>query len=210
MAFIVHQIGNTLAWSFLYNFAVLFALLKYRKTAMILHTILGIVIMIMTYIFVLYFLVPFGFNQSIASDGILNYIHGVIGCALLGILVLQVGGGLFARFNQLNQLATISKLKLMNNIHKYSGYFIGVVFKINIIWSWYYILWVFEFLIVWELACLAVLLYFKLFYPKLTKAILDSQTTQSACREIQRISEVEKECPKYVMFGNYVYDASEL
>jgi hypothetical protein len=97
---------------------------------------------------------------------VLLYVHGVIGCALLGLVALQVTGGILARFCQLNKLIDIFKLQSIKNLHKYCGYSIGVVFKINILWSWA-VNWVFVFLIIWEICWIGALIYFKCFYPKL-------------------------------------------
>jgi len=163
----VHQIGLTVTWCFLLNFSVLCALLKYQKAAIIIHSVIGGIMMVMTYVFVLYLLAPFGFFVTIASSGILFYIHGIIGCALLGLVALQVTGGLLARFCQLNRLADIFKLQLIKNVHKYCGYSIGVLFKVNIIWCWDDVIWVFVFLIIWEICWICALIYFKCFYPKL-------------------------------------------
>jgi hypothetical protein len=62
----VHQFGMTVTWSILFNISVLCAILKHRKAAQISHSILSFMMLISTYVFILYFLVPFGFNIVIA------------------------------------------------------------------------------------------------------------------------------------------------
>jgi hypothetical protein len=132
-----------------------------------------------------------------------------LGCALLGLVALQATGGVLARFWQLNQLADIFKLQKIKDIHKYTGYTIGVIYKIQILWSWG-VNGIFIFLIVWEICWLAALVYLKKFYPKLQKTIIDRQTVTAHPIQINRISDIDRECPKYILFGNYLYDAAEL
>lgn len=171
----VHQFGMTVTWSLLFNVSVFCAILRHSKTAQISHSILSFMILISTYVFILYFLVPFGFNIVISQTSVLMYVHGVLGCALLGLVALQVTGGVLARFWQLNQLADIFKLQKVKNAHKYTGYTIAVIYKINILWSWG-VNGIFIFLIIWEVCWIAVLVYLKRFYSKLQKTIIDRQT----------------------------------
>lgn len=147
----------------------------------------------MTYTFVLYILAPYGFFVTIDQSGILFYIYGIIGCALLGLVVLQIAGGFIGRFCQVNQRLDIFKLRMLKGVHKYTGYFIALLFKINIIWCWDDVLWVFIFLIVYEILCLVVLFYFKVVDPKLQKSIIDRQTINSHYIRIDRIDEIRKE-----------------
>ena len=62
----VHQFGQTVTWSILFNISILCAILRHRKASIIIHAILSCMIMLMTYFFILYLLIPFGFNIIIA------------------------------------------------------------------------------------------------------------------------------------------------
>jgi hypothetical protein len=60
----VHQVGQTVAWSLIFNVAVIAAALRYDKVAALGHSIFGILVLVLTYTFVLYYLIPLGFNAG--------------------------------------------------------------------------------------------------------------------------------------------------
>ncbi len=95
---LIHQYGQTVTWCILLNISILSACLSYKKIASTLHAILGALILFLTYFFILWFLVPYGFNAQYSPQNILNYLHAVIGCALLGLIVVQCAVGLIAKF----------------------------------------------------------------------------------------------------------------
>lgn len=106
---------------------------------------------------------------------------------------------------------SLSKLKYVRNLHKVFGYFLALLYKINIIWAWYGTPFFFQALIVWDGLWIIAYILIKTLLPRLQKKIQDPQTEIGCiCPEIGRISEVEKLTENYVIFGNYVYDAREL
>lgn len=145
----IHQIGQTLAWSVLFNVAVLSINLRHKHYAANLHSLLGWCILLLTYIDILIFLIPNGFNITIQGDSLLLYIHGIIGLCLMGFVVLQVSGGVLIRMqlsDKSSSLATAGKVK---KGHRAFGYFLALIYKINIIWSWVPTWSVVGILIVW-------------------------------------------------------------
>jgi hypothetical protein len=98
------------------------------------------------------------------------------------------------------------KLKTIRNVHKGFGYFLAVVYKINIIWCWYGY-YAFQVLIVWEVLWIIAYTIIKNLLPQLQKKITDPQTEDFTCPEIGRFSDIEKVTDNYVIFGDYVYDA---
>jgi hypothetical protein len=88
----------------------------------------------MTFGFVLYFLVPVGFNIVYSEANVMNYLHGVFGCALLGFVVIQVITGMVARFCQLNEVIDILKIINIKKFHRYLGYAMAIVYKIDILY----------------------------------------------------------------------------
>lgn len=87
----VHQIGNTVAWSIILNLAVLCAALRYDRLAALAHAIFGFIILILTYVCVLFLLSIYGFNAN--TLGPEYYAHGILGLMLLVFVVLQAAGG---------------------------------------------------------------------------------------------------------------------
>lgn len=98
----IHQIGNTLAWCILLDIAVVSINLRYRQNSVFLHTILGWTILALLYIDILLFLIPNGFNVTIANGNtVLLFIHGIIGLCMMAFIVMQVSGGVIINM-QLN------------------------------------------------------------------------------------------------------------
>jgi hypothetical protein len=133
---LVHQYGQTTTWCILLNIMIISASLRNLKIASLIHYSLGGIICFLTYFFILWLLIPFGFIQS-QKEYILYYLHAIIGCAMLAFIAIQVTLGIFARFFQRSPGENLLKFKITKNIHQYFGYFLAVIFKINIIWNWY-------------------------------------------------------------------------
>jgi len=68
---------------------------------------------------------------------------------MLGLIVIQCASGLFSRIYQNDLRSDIFKLRVIKGGHKYFGYFLSILFKINIIWNWYGTNNVFYFLVCW-------------------------------------------------------------
>ena len=58
---LIHQYGNTATWTFLVNVSIILALLKFSRLAAFVHMLIGLTIFVTTYVFILWFLIPFGF-----------------------------------------------------------------------------------------------------------------------------------------------------
>ena len=89
----VHQDGMTAAWSLLLNLGIIAGALRYYKLALMTHIVSEIIVLLLTYTFILYVLIPYGFNVNNPNDWKL-YAHGIVGCMLLGFSIFQTVGGL--------------------------------------------------------------------------------------------------------------------
>lgn len=205
-----HQIAQTFAWSILLDIAIVLGALRYDKAAAITHLIFGWIILILTYTFVLYFLIPYGFNVGQVGTWT-AYAHGIIGCMLLGFIALQIIGGIANRMLQRGKKTEIFLLKKFRMVHRIFGYFLAILYKINLLWAWFNTLtYVFIALMVWEVFWLATYLWIKFMMPDLQTKVTDVQTKDFVCTEVGRLSEVLKLTSNYVIFANYIYDAREL
>jgi hypothetical protein len=95
----VHQIGLTVAWCLFYDCAVVAINLRHFKNSDMIHSLLGWGMLVLTYICILLFLIPQGFNVGLNNNGVLLYIHGIIGLAMMAFVVLQVVGGVITKLN---------------------------------------------------------------------------------------------------------------
>lgn len=206
----IHQIGQTLAWSVLFNVTVLFINLRHKHFATNLHSLLGWCMLLLTYIDILIFLIPYGFNISIQNDSLLLYIHGVIGLCMLGFVVLQVVGGVLIRMQLSDKTSSLATAGNVKKGHRAFGYFLAVIYKINIIWSWVPTWSVVAILIIWEIGFIATIIYQKNYRSKLENLIIDTQLIRRDLPRIESAKDLNSLPHSYVIFGNYVYDAEEL
>jgi len=180
----IHAFGLTAAWSVLLNVSIVFGALRYDKVAALTHAIFGFIIFILTYICILYILIPYGFNVSLAADGNLLYAHAIIGFMMLGFVVIQVAGGLIARLLQQQKKMDIFKLKSIRAAHRYFGYFMAALYKINVLWVYYATPYVFTGLLVWECLWIIAWVVIKLFLIEMQTKVVDSQTVEYLCPSI--------------------------
>ena len=61
----VHQVGTTIAWSFIVNVGIIAGTLRFNRVASVIHALFGWMVLILTYIFILYYLIPLGFNANV-------------------------------------------------------------------------------------------------------------------------------------------------
>lgn len=101
--------------------SIICAALRFDKMAALAHSLFGIV---MTYTFVLYFLVPFGLTADIDPAYTIDM---VLGFMLLIFLFLQVAVGVASRVLQQGKMADIFRLKTIRKVHRGCGYFLAVV-----------------------------------------------------------------------------------
>ena len=98
----IHQVGLTVAWSLIINASIISGALRFDSVAAMTHIIFGWCLLIYSYILVLYFLIPYGFNVANPDDKP-RYAHGVVGTMLLGFVIIQIVMGLVARKLQQNK-----------------------------------------------------------------------------------------------------------
>ncbi len=132
----IHAIGNAAAWSVILNISIVCAALRYDKVAAMLHAIFGWLILFLTFFSILTILAPYGFLIT-PADGNAIYAHGIIGCMLLGFIIIQVAGGVIARMFQQNKVIDIFKIKWIRAAHRYFGYFLALLYKIDVLYAFY-------------------------------------------------------------------------
>lgn len=208
----IHTFGLTAAWSVLLNVSIVSGALRYDKIAGISHAVFGFIIFVLTYICILYILIPYGFNISLSENGNLLYAHAIIGFMLLGFVVIQVVGGVMARQLQQMKKMDIFKLKSIRTAHRWFGYFMALLYKINVLMAFYATPYIFTALLVWECLWIIALVVIKLFLFEMQSKIIDDQTIEYLCPEIERTDEIAAKLTnnKYIIFANYVYDSKEL
>ena len=184
----VHQNGQTVAWSILLNVAIMAGALRYDRVAAALHAVLGVMVLILTYTFVLYFLIPYGFNVNNPLNWEL-YGHGIIGCMLLGFVLMQVAGGAISRLAQEEKKTEMKRLQFMRRMHRYFGYFLALFYKTLVIWAWWFnSIATMVSLIIWEVVWIAAFIMVKLCTPRIEQKITDHQTEDYVCPEIAELS----------------------
>jgi hypothetical protein len=209
---LVHQVGQSVTWEILLNISVIMALIKHSRSAAFLHMVLGICICCMIYFFVLWFLAPFGFIQS-QEAVLVYYLHAIIGCALLGFLILLVCSGLFNRYCKDSKLAKPLKT-FIRRFHILFAYAVIILFKINILFNWYMTkMTVFAFLTAWDVTFLLVWTYLKFFKDRIEETVLDMRTkiaSEKSIPETSSLADIQKLKHPYVIYNGYVYDATKV
>ena len=96
---------------------------------------------------------------------------------MLGFVVLIVSSGLFTKFYR-NSAFPRSVKKGVKNFHRWFAYIIVVIFKVNVLWSWYYSppMAAFACIMAWEVLCLLIWVYLKFFIKKVEGTVVDMRT----------------------------------
>jgi len=153
----IHQIGNTLAWSVLLNISLLAVNTRYHHLSLLVHSLMGWAILVITYTDILLLLIPNGLNTYAAGYGVLVFVHAILGLCMMAFIVLQVAGGVLIRLQLGNRDANLALLARVKKGHRIFGYSLAIVYKINVIWSWAGTWILVGALIIWEI-CFIVLL----------------------------------------------------
>jgi hypothetical protein len=162
-------------WSGLLNISLLFIRTRHYRHSLLLHSILGWVIFAITYISILIILIPWGFNITVANSSLLLVIHGIVGLCVLGFGVMQVAGGVLIRLQLGKRDANLALLSRLKKSHAGFGYFLAVIYKINVIWSWYPTWIVMLLLLIWEAIIVGVLVWMKRERSQLREVVTDAQ-----------------------------------
>jgi hypothetical protein len=186
----IHQIGQTIAWSVLLNISVVAINLKHKGFSLPLHSILGWVILALTYIDILVFLIPLGFNLSVVNSGTLLYVHGIIGLCMIAFVVMQLAGGVLIRLQLGNKSANQALLDKVKKGHKLFGYFLALIYKINILISWAPTWAVVGILVLWEVIFIALMINFKWRRPQLEGVVSDPQITSTDVRKVYNTKDI--------------------
>lgn len=205
----VHQVGLTVAWSILLNLAVLCAALRQDRLAAFAHAIFGFIILILTFVCILIILIPYGFNLNKEEDWQL-YAHGIAGLMLLGFVVIEVGLGLSYKLLREGKRVDIFKLRFIRTAHRIFGYCLALFYKFINIYFWLWLPDVSKALLCWEVSCIIAYILIKTVPAKLEAKVTDSQTEGFLCPEIKSTRALDKLTDKYIIFGNYAYDAADL
>ncbi len=60
----LHMYGQAITWIVLVDINIILGILKYNRIASLLHMINGLCILFITYFFILWFLLPYGFIEE--------------------------------------------------------------------------------------------------------------------------------------------------
>jgi len=180
----VHAIGATGAWTVLLNISIVSAALRYDKVAAMAHAIFGWMILLLTFIAILVLLGPYGFYITPQAFGTVTYVHGILGCMLIGFVILQVAGGTLATILQRNKMIDIIKVKPIRAVHRYFGYFLALLYKLDILYEFYVNTYVFISLMIWEVLWITAFICIKLFLHDIQTKIIDPQTINYVCPRV--------------------------
>ena len=203
----LHQVSLTVVWCILLSVSIITALFRYDKVAAITHMIFGWIIFVYSFVFVLLFLAPFGFNQKI-EYGWIFYSHGLVGTILLGLIVVQVGLGMLSRLLQHKGSIDLKKIRILRACHRYLGYLMWVTYNVLLLVAWQpgyppafvgFAVWAGFWFIMW--------IFLKASVPTMQKRIIDTQTVNYICPSVGSIKDVTRKTENFVIFANYVYDA---
>jgi hypothetical protein len=61
---LVHEYGQTICWIILVNVNIILAQLRYNRAAAFTHMVIGLSIFFLTYFFILWYMIPYGFIQG--------------------------------------------------------------------------------------------------------------------------------------------------
>lgn len=205
----VHQDGCTVAWTLLLSLAMIAGALRYDKLAFYAHAVAGWMIVFLTYFFVLYDLIPDGFNVANPKDWKM-YVHGVLGTMLLGFVAFQAALGMVLRMLQQTRKPAIDRIILLRRIHMFFGYFLAIIYKFIICYAWRWDPHTMYGVVGWEVIWIIAYILIKVFMPKIEHKVTDVQTENYVCPEITTMTEINRITDKYVLFAGYIYDAREL
>lgn len=201
----IHQIGNTLAWSGLLNVSLLFIHTRHHRHSLLVHSIMGWIIFALTYIDILIILIPFGLDVTMANSSILLVIHSILGFCMMGFVVLQVTGGVLIRLQLGKRETNMGLMAKLKKGHAAFGYLLAVVYKINVIWSWYPTIIMMVLLLIWEIVILSILIYWKRKREQLKEVVTDVQTVNEVVKQVHSSKEIQVISRHYIIFQNYVY-----
>ena len=201
----LHQVSLTVVWNVLLSVSIVSGIFRYDKIAAMAHMIFGWIIFIYSIIFMLIFLVPFGFNIT-ASEGWVFYSHGIVGVMIFGLVPIQLALGMAARYLQQGANTNIQTIRILRMIHRFFGYLLYITYNVLLLIQWYPEDAFYGF-IAWDCFWVLVFIFCRLFIPSMQYRITDPQTNNYICPSVGSIKEVKKVTENYVIFANYVYDA---
>lgn len=171
-------------WTIAINFAVYFAMYRYRKYTMFVHYLLAGAVAILTMVFSL----PILISSGISSQPSKTTTHKLIGISIIGIIGLQVILGIASKM--LNFCKTSSFLiYLMGKIHAVLGYSLIILCKFQT----YYVMDIdakFELLVAQDCLMAVLIVAKKIFFPNLTASIEPKYNNLTEVKIIQSLKDL--------------------
>jgi hypothetical protein len=108
---------------------------RYKKIAVLLHTLIGLFILILVISLTGILLFPTGFCLT-PDEGYILYVHGLLGLFIIGATVIQCLVGYFVKLTARDHFVEYKILKKRQKIHKICGIMLSFLCKINILVMW--------------------------------------------------------------------------
>lgn len=160
----VHQLGMTLMWTGVSTVMLMAILLRDYSKAWLVHAILGSLILLVTFTFMLLFLIPLPFPPE--GQGTLVYVHGILGATIITFIGFQVFGGFYGLWFQRQRQNNPQDIQNRKLGHKILGYIIMVILKINVLVMWVgYGYW--QIALNWEFLGILTWVFLKMLRPKI-------------------------------------------
>lgn len=115
-------------WTVGVDIAVMLALFKHKRYAIVLHSICALAIAVITMSTALSILIPTGFLKE--EDRKFNQRHQIMGVITLAIMLIQITSGIASRILQLYTEKKSTVIYKLNFIHKYIAYPLIILGKV--------------------------------------------------------------------------------
>lgn len=197
-------------WTVVINVAILFAMNKYKRVALIIHSAIGLFVALVTLILSIPLLIDHGiFNSGL--DYILK-VHIKIGLAIIIIIFAQVLSGMVTSLSKVFFKEANPYVIFFSKIfHVLVGYALTILSKIQTYMFLYQkedykLFWI---LLGFEIFFLIAWLLQKLFFPVLESVVVPRYENLQVQR-VKNVSEVKTLSANLGVFANYVYDLTPL
>jgi hypothetical protein len=176
-------------WTVAINFAIFFAMYKYRKYTIFLHFVIGMGVSIITVLSSM----PLLLKTTIPTTNNPTRIHMIVGIAILSVICLEVLLGCLSKILNLCKIPSVL-LHYMNKVHAVLGYSLAILCKFQ-----YYYITKHKDLVYWILLSQDILFALlviarKLTFPSLSQKIEPDYSSISDIKAVTSMNDLrEKE-----------------
>lgn len=202
-----HQSSMPYLWSFVIDLAVFVVLYKYRPLWMISHVIIGLGVAFVTLLFTFPIYQVEGLPQLETADHMRRHI--ILGLVMMSIVLVQILFGIASTVLKALPKGSAYGIYISNRVHRYMGYFLVVLAKVQIylkmdqdgtFWA----------LLVVDLLLMVTFIIQKLVFPSMAESIIPDYE-RNAYNKVRSLKELRRSREGPVgIFGNYVFDLNNM